>query len=117
MDLLRRCIDSDMLGSNSFVDILFAKYDLLKSSNNPTESREFIDSIKDELKSTFEKKVKKINLFNIAARPKDSKLEIGSGLDSVFKEWVEESPFTNYQGKSIKSKSYFKRAILNYTFH
>jgi hypothetical protein len=90
---LRRCFESGMLSKRSFIDVLFTKYDLLKETAD-TSQKEFLDYITKRLTDRYEKECLRFRLKYVAARPRnESKLALASGLETIFPNWVEDTPF------------------------
>lgn len=93
--LLRSFLDSRMLDSHSFVDILFTKYDLLSSGKEAKESKAFLDYVKDELQKNFSKRLGRLRFQEIAARPVSTKITSAYGIEKLFPFWVEDTHLFN----------------------
>lgn len=92
--LLRRCIETNMLGKSSYIDILFSKMDILESSSERTRALSFIEEIKSEITERFVSSLGRLRFITIAARPTE-KRELGEayGFNDFLPTWIEESPF------------------------
>jgi hypothetical protein len=88
--LFRRCIETKMVGKNTYVQIIFTKYDVFKDDNKTVN--EFIPKITDYFKANHSDDVLDLNFFNIAAQPRnESDIKDGHGLDELFPLWVEKT--------------------------
>jgi hypothetical protein len=89
--LLRSLLDSEMLGKQSLVDVLFTKYDLV-SSDVTHQAEEFLNYIEQELLKKFAGRLARIRFHRIAARPvQPGDVEPAYGLEGAFPSWVEET--------------------------
>jgi hypothetical protein len=89
--LLRSLLDSEMLGKQSLVDVLFTKYDLISSDINH-QTEEFLSYIQQELLKKFANRLARIRFHRIAARPpQPGSVEPAYGLEGAFSSWVEET--------------------------
>ena len=117
--LIRRLIDSNVLGKHSFVDILITKWDIVKSNIQDQPNLEsYIEKIKiEKFENTFNRKVGQLRFSNIAARP-DIKLGTGldpcSGLYLFFKSWIENSPGTRLLNMKQTNQKNIVREIDHY---
>lgn len=89
MMLLQCCLDAGQLGSMSFVDVLFSKWDLVEQSDS-TDTAEFASAIEQNIAQRFGQRFARIRFARIAARPDTNALPLGHGLDAVFPSWVEQ---------------------------
>jgi hypothetical protein len=90
--LLRSCLDAQMLGKFSLVDVLFTKWDLVQNRPEESATEEYIASLKARMKSRFASRVGRLCFFRVAARPeKGSKLPFAYGLSNIFPVWVEDT--------------------------
>lgn len=116
---LRRLLQAQLLGSNSLVDILISKWDLLASSAtkqapNDVDSTAklieateqpsadssaeeasvdaFLQQVETQFERNFSAQLSRLRFVRVAARPqlKDSMVE-GYGLEELFGSWVEEA--------------------------
>ena len=92
MTLLRSCLDSGMLGSGCFVNVLWTKYDLVEAPGDGARDS-FFEKIRNEFKTEFDSRVGRLTFSKVAARPMavDS-LEFGYGIPDLLKEWANDSP-------------------------
>ncbi len=91
--LLRNCIETEMLGKHSFVEVLIAKYDLLAELGTK-ETDKFVGHVKETLKRKYEKSLGLLQFFSVAARPKQGvDLPYAYGIENIFPVWIEKTPF------------------------
>jgi hypothetical protein len=89
--LLRSCVDARMIGSHSFVDVVFSKYDLLTAGAGAIE---FLQFAEERISSRFGSRVGRLRFHNIAARPgQASGVEFGFGISDLLRSWVDDSPY------------------------
>ncbi|HVB57510.1 MAG TPA: hypothetical protein VNE63_13950 [Candidatus Acidoferrales bacterium] len=92
MSLLQSCLDSGMLGSNCFVNVLWTKYDLVEAAGDCTHDT-FFQKISEEFKKKFGSRVGRLTFTKVAARPMGvDSLEFGYGIPDLLKEWSNDSP-------------------------
>jgi hypothetical protein len=90
--LLRSCLDAEMLGRHSLVDVLFTKWDLVQSCADKSGTKAYIAHIEEEMRRRFESRVGRLRFFQVAARPAEgSELPFAYGLSEVLPSWVEET--------------------------
>jgi hypothetical protein len=92
MLLLRSCLDSGMLASSSFVNVLWTKHDFIKDASNG-ELAAFLEKATEDFKKQFGSRVGKLSFTNVSARPKGrDSVKSGYGIPELLKEWVNDSP-------------------------
>jgi hypothetical protein len=92
MTLLRSCLDSGMLGTFCFVNVLWTKYDWIVAAGNG-EHASFLEKATEEFKTQFDSRVGRLSFTKVAARPeKGDGLEFGYGIPELLKEWANDSP-------------------------
>ena len=90
--LLRSCLDAQMLGRSSLIDVLFTKWDLVQNRAEESAAEEYIASLKAKMKSRFASRVGRLRFFRVAVRPVGgSKLPFAYGLSNIFPAWVEDT--------------------------
>jgi len=90
--LLRSCLDSGMLSSSCFVNVLWTKYDFVAAAGNG-EHATFLERATEELQKQFGSRVGRLSFRKVAARPADvDGLEFGHGVPELLREWATESP-------------------------
>jgi hypothetical protein len=95
--LLRSCLDAEMLGAHSYVDVLFTKWDLIRPKMEEHRIKDFLEGIQTQFKDRFAGRVARLRFFRIAARPtEDPPLPFAYNLEKFFPSWVEDSPRRNY---------------------
>jgi len=91
--LLRSCLDAEMLGRHSLIDVLFTKWDLVQDRAHQSSTKAYIAHIEEDMRCRFEPRVGRLRFFQVAARPAEgSELPLAYGLSAVFPSWVEETP-------------------------
>jgi hypothetical protein len=92
MALLRSCVDARMIGPQSFVDVVFSKYDLVKAGADGTMA--FLQFAKERITSRFEGGLGRLRFHNVAARPESaSGIDFGFGIADLLSAWVQDSPY------------------------
>ncbi len=91
MGILRQCLDSEMLSSSCFVNVLWAKYDWIAASND-AEHKSFLQKAMKEFQDQFASRVGKLSFTEVAARPDRGDLKLGHGIPELLKNWVVTSP-------------------------
>lgn len=113
--LLRSCLDAELLGKRSLVDVLFTKWDAIERSPDKEKAEAYTTLGKKQMKDRFEARVGRLRFFRVAARPEEkSDLPFAYGLSQVFPSWVEESSLfltTNQNKKSPQWASEFDRYL------
>jgi hypothetical protein len=89
--VLQSCLDSGMIGSHTFVNVLWSKVDWFEGNNG------HLKTLREQVQTDFEKRFShRLGAFKfaeIAARPKPrSNLVFGHGLPDLLKYWAESSP-------------------------
>jgi hypothetical protein len=107
ISLLRSCIDEGVLGKHSFIDVVFAKWDLVENNAEKEQIISFIEKqIKSNIEKRFEKKVGELHFFNVVAQPQNLvNLPIGYGMDQLFSSWIEKSLLFQNQPNIVFEKS------------
>lgn len=91
--LLRSWLDAGMLGTQSFVDVVFSKWDIVEEHSGAEQIKTFVARIRNEIEDRFGAKLARLRFFEIAARPEPrSALQPGHGMHELFASWVEDSP-------------------------
>jgi hypothetical protein len=93
LQIVRSCIDAEMLTTRSYINVLFTKYDLLKPHLEEAGVKEFLTHVVDEFRRRFENRVSRLRFFDVAARPSSGALPKAYGLEALIRCWVEDSPF------------------------
>lgn len=84
--LLRSTLDAEMLGVNTYVEIVFTKLDVIKSQKG---EEDFISAITKKISDEFNHKFAGIDFFQIAARSHDIEAcPTGFMVDKLLKHWV-----------------------------
>ena len=89
MLLLRSCLDSGMLASSSFVNVLWTKHDFIKAAEHAV----FLEKATEDFTKQFGPRVGKLSFTKVAARPAGvDSLKFGYGIPELLKEWANDSP-------------------------
>lgn len=87
MSLVRRCVESQMLGIHSTVDVVISKYDLFKAGN--AGGNQYADHIQKEFKRRFDGEIGALRFHRIAAiADRGSGVKAGFGLEEAFRAWA-----------------------------
>jgi hypothetical protein len=116
LSLLRMCLDCEMLGVTSTIDVLFTKWDVIEGHKDKDEIMTFASHVEDQIKSRFGNRVKEIRVTRVAAHPTPATLPIGHGLTDVFSSWIEAGLAGGAQNRVMREPSnlsefdrYFRR--------
>lgn len=92
MALLQSCLDSQMLGRTSLVNVLWTKFDYFLFDKN-AQKLEFLDTIKSEFETEFNSRVGRLTFSQVAARPTETDtVEFGHGISNLLEDWATVSP-------------------------
>lgn len=91
MGLLRQCLDSGMLGSSCFVNVLWTKYDWIVAAEDD-EHKSFLKKATKEFEHQFASRVGKLSFTEVAARPDRGEVKFGYGVPELLTEWAVSSP-------------------------
>ena len=92
MTLLRSCLDSGMLASNSLINVLWTKCDYFEAVKSP-ENAQFLIQLRGEIEKEFGARVGRLSFTEVAARPTQvATLKFGQGLAELLKYWLSSSP-------------------------
>jgi len=102
--LLRSCLDAEMLSTNSFVDVVVAKWDIVQPALDVDDTAEYLDLIERQVHERYGSRLRRLRILRVAARPStESSLTPAFGLDDLLPSWLEESPDA---GTTIKDAEY-----------
>lgn len=94
VNLLRSLQEANMLKPNIYIEIVFSKWDLLMNEEDSADHIKFVKGVIKEIKNKFSSIYQNIKFLELASRPlKVENVPFGYGIDQVFPEWVEKSPF------------------------
>lgn len=101
ISIIRSLLDEGFLRDDSYVDILFSRWDKAKASTEVEKIKRFVDHIKSKLHTDFAQKVGRLRFYEVAARPElsveppyESILPPLYNLSEVFQGWVNDSPLS-----------------------
>jgi hypothetical protein len=87
--LLRSCVDSDMIGADCMVNIVWSRFDYFIAEGANDEHLLFRTQVEKELRGTFGRLIPNLTFSEVTARPlKAPELGVGHGVPSLFKQWV-----------------------------
>ena len=90
---LRSCLDAEMLGRSSFVDMVITKWDLAAAAPEATEIELNVTAFVERTRQHCEGRLGRLRFLRVAARPLPrSGLPFAHGLADVVAPWVTESP-------------------------
>jgi len=112
LTFIRRCEESRLLQSDTALQVLISKWDLV-SERGPDEESGCAEFVKSRLNSETLKR--QVDVFRIAARPNpSSKLPALYGVELLFQEWVETVPAllrsTGREPSGINAQMVFNQA-------
>lgn len=87
--LLRSCLETEMLGCRSDVDVLFTKWDVVASSKESREISDFAQHVEDEIRRRIGNRVGRLHFARVASHPFGGSFSLGHGLAELFPSWVE----------------------------
>lgn len=91
--LLQSCLDSDMLGTGTFLDVVIAKCDFLMPTGTAADPIPFDTKIETEFRAMFGARVGRIEFSQIAARPlRSPALPFGYGVADLVHRWATSTP-------------------------
>jgi len=88
--LLRACRDAGMIGTHSFVDVLFSKDDKLRAGDQ--ELRSYLEYIRSAIRERHESQLGRLRFQHIASRPETDEVEFAFGIAGPFASWVNDTP-------------------------
>jgi Double-GTPase 2 len=90
---LRSCLDADMLGRSSFVDMLVTKWDVAGTVPELPEVEQILTAFVERTRQHCEARLGRLRFLRVAARPLPRYgLPFAHGLSDVVASWVTESP-------------------------
>lgn len=92
-DILRSCLDSEVLSRDCVVWVLWSKFDYFIQAGDRPEDKEFRDRIDKTFREAFQHRIGNLKFGNIAVRPtKARQLGFGNGMTQLLDGWVNDSP-------------------------
>jgi len=117
--ILRSLIETGMLGVNTYIEVIFSRWDLLQGKSDVELHLKFVESIKEKIIKKFANTHKNIAFFNLASRPTNlTNFYFGYGVVDIFTDWVEKSPFITdiKTDTSIEVKNLSTREFSRFTY-
>jgi hypothetical protein len=117
ISILRGLIEVNSLTPDTFIQVVFSRWDLLEAKAEAKDHKAFVDGVKAEIKNRFPEQSWDIRFFEVASRPGDgSSLEFGHGIGPLLEIWSEESAFImnttivdSNMGNSVKGNRQFSK--------
>lgn len=85
---LQMLADSRAADTNSFIQIVFTKIDLIDHANDNVALRTKIDAFKERLRDSFAHRFRTLTFFEIAARAHSGQYPPAQGVDSLIRSWL-----------------------------
>jgi hypothetical protein len=89
--LLRSCVDAEMVGTHSFVDVVFSKCDLLNDADR--ETSDFLNYAVETITGRYRKRFGRLRFHKVAARPESTAIPFAFGISDLLRSWLEDSPY------------------------
>jgi hypothetical protein len=89
--LVQSCLDSEMFDPESFVTVVWAKWDFLEAAKGKekTVANAFVQQVEEEFKTSFAQRIKNFKFHRTAARPsRHPELKFGYGVAELLEDWV-----------------------------
>lgn len=87
--LLRSCVDSEMIGANCVVNIVWSRFDYFVAREAEDRHQLFRVAVEREFRDVFDQLVPNLIFSEVAARPLEApELHIGHGLPALLKQWA-----------------------------
>jgi hypothetical protein len=87
--LLRSCVDSQMIGANCVVSILWSRFDYFEAKKADDAHRIFREDVERRMRETFSRHISKLVFSEVAARPLEAPdLGFGYGVPSLLTRWA-----------------------------
>jgi len=87
--LLRSCVNSEMIGANCAVSVVWSRFDYFVAEEAEERHRLFRAEVEKQLRKTFNKLIPNLMFSEVAARPlKAPALRIGHGVPALLKQWA-----------------------------
>jgi hypothetical protein len=89
--LIQSCLDSNMIEPDSFITVVWAKYDFIEAAKGKEKeaAKRFIKQIEDEFKAAFADRIKNLKFHKTAVRPTQyPKLKFGYGVHELLEDWI-----------------------------
>lgn len=114
IEILRSLSETQMLNIDTYIHVVFSRWDLLKDKDETESHEQFVEKVKEEIINKFSNTHKNISFSTIACRPKNTEIyQFGYGIEELFRVWVEKSPFIY---KMNNSKNVAKSITINREF-
>lgn len=115
--LLQSCLDANMLGNNTFVNLIISKWDLIEDAANSTEVKSYVQMVENKMLARFGSRVGKLDIHRIAARPKrNSQLPYAHNLDTLLKKWAGTYPAKRFYEHENITLNDFEKEIERFAY-
>jgi hypothetical protein len=90
--LLRSCLDSNMIASDCFVDIGWSRFDYFEADVTDKGHKSYREEVEKQLRATFGQHIQNLSFNELAARPlKAPELKFAHGVSALLKLWATRS--------------------------
>ncbi|WP_061260462.1 TRAFAC clade GTPase domain-containing protein [Leptospira interrogans] len=111
--MLRALIDNGALGSDSHVQIITTKIDLLTKNPDYKMISEILENFKNKLVLDFGAKICSLTFWDVSTRDPSGELELVYGVDELILDWVtEKKSIEVYNQNKIEFKTEFDKLLL-----
>lgn len=87
--LLRSCVDSEMIGANCVVNVVWSRFDYFIAKAAEDRHRLFRIEVEKELRETFNQRIPSLMFSEVAARPLEAPaVGFGYGVPALLKQWA-----------------------------
>lgn len=87
--LLRSCVDSQMIGENCVVNVVWSRFDYFVARKAEDHHQAFRNDVESELHKLFDEQIPKLIFSQVAARPLEApSLDIGYGVPALLRQWA-----------------------------
>ncbi|WP_184547202.1 TRAFAC clade GTPase domain-containing protein [Mucilaginibacter sp. FT3.2] len=113
--IIKSLVQAGTLKPHTRIQIIFSRWDLYLKKGKQAIHEEFIELLKNDLKTQFGDTFD-LTFVDVSARPKKGQLEFGYGIDKIFPDWVTKS-ILDRQFESVDTKPMRgNRQFLQYEF-
>ncbi len=117
LGILRMLAESKVLSRETYIEIVFSKWDLLLGKENKRHHEKYILNLQAEILEKLKKFYDNISFHKISSRSSNGVLEQGHGISNLLGIWVEKSPHLPIKASKIKTLEHLStggREFLNF---